>query len=170
MPEGVQMIHELNCWPTYFDAIWTGDKTCEVRQATDRSFQVGDELRLYRLRSNRRNAGRTGKVIHATITHIVSADDFRLTVRMLKAHTVVLSFRMTHRINAEPLERVDSFPRKLRRARQTLALTQSQLASRIGLHKTSISRMERAKWNPNIGLIQKLEDALHLQPGELINA
>lgn len=41
------MIHELKCWPNYFDAVESGEKTFEVRR-DDRGFQKGDVLRLFR--------------------------------------------------------------------------------------------------------------------------
>ncbi len=37
--------HKLKCWPEFFDAIKSGDKTFEVR-SNDRNFYVGDVLRL----------------------------------------------------------------------------------------------------------------------------
>lgn len=41
------MEHELKTWPAFFDAIARGEKTFEVRK-NDRSFRVGDTLRLRR--------------------------------------------------------------------------------------------------------------------------
>ena len=41
-------IHELKCWPEFFDAIEDGDKTFEVR-VNDRGFQKGDFVILRRL-------------------------------------------------------------------------------------------------------------------------
>lgn len=37
------MMHEIKCWPHYFEAIWDGTKTFEVRK-NDRNYQVGDRL------------------------------------------------------------------------------------------------------------------------------
>ena len=37
--------HKLKCWPMFFDAIKSGDKTFEIRK-NDRAFKVGDVLRL----------------------------------------------------------------------------------------------------------------------------
>jgi len=39
------MVHELKCWPEYFEAVISGAKTFEVRK-NDRDFRVGDVLLL----------------------------------------------------------------------------------------------------------------------------
>ncbi len=41
------MNHILKCWPGFFDAVDSGDKTFEVR-LDDRGFKVGDRLTLRR--------------------------------------------------------------------------------------------------------------------------
>lgn len=39
------MQHELKCWPQYFEAMLTGQKTFEYRK-NDRDFSIGDTLHL----------------------------------------------------------------------------------------------------------------------------
>lgn len=39
-------VHELKCWPEFFQAIVAGHKRHDLRRASDRDFQVGDRLRL----------------------------------------------------------------------------------------------------------------------------
>lgn len=39
------MIHSLKCWPEYFEPVWTGRKTFEIRKH-DRPFCVGDTVIL----------------------------------------------------------------------------------------------------------------------------
>lgn len=38
--------HELKCWPKYFQAVWDGIKTFEVRKGYDRVYEVNDEVLL----------------------------------------------------------------------------------------------------------------------------
>ena len=47
-------VHELKCWPAFFDAVARGEKTFEIRK-DDRGFQRGDRLRL--LKYDPRNGG-----------------------------------------------------------------------------------------------------------------
>ena len=39
------MKHDLKTWPEFFQAMWDGKKTFEIRKA-DREFEVGDTLVL----------------------------------------------------------------------------------------------------------------------------
>ena len=41
------MIHELKCWPVFFDDIAAGAKKFEIRK-NDRDFRVGDKLILFK--------------------------------------------------------------------------------------------------------------------------
>jgi hypothetical protein len=45
-------VHELKCWPEYFDAILSGEKTFEVRR-DDRGFQRGDIIELLKCERQR---------------------------------------------------------------------------------------------------------------------
>lgn len=38
--------HELKCWPKFFQDVWDGKKTFEVRKGNDRTYEVGDEVIL----------------------------------------------------------------------------------------------------------------------------
>lgn len=44
-PEQRTTVHELKTWPYYFEEVWNGTKTFEVRK-NDRDFRVGDTLIL----------------------------------------------------------------------------------------------------------------------------
>ncbi len=71
------MIHELKCWPEFFDAIEDGDKTFEVR-VNDRGFQKGDVLLLKRWDSGaccataRRNG--TYTLMRLRVTYVLPID------------------------------------------------------------------------------------------------
>lgn len=45
-PLGTGVVHDLKCWPEYFEVIASGVKPFEVRSEADRVFNVGDILRL----------------------------------------------------------------------------------------------------------------------------
>lgn len=59
------MIHELKIKPEYFAAVISGDKTFEIRNNADRSFQVGDALLLWEW-----NGGFTGRTAERTVSYI----------------------------------------------------------------------------------------------------
>ena len=60
-------IHELKCEAEYWDAVFKGDKTFEVRKS-DRLFQVGDLLSLRRIRNGETSGFPTG---FGSLTHIM---------------------------------------------------------------------------------------------------
>lgn len=39
-------IHELKCWPKFFQDVWDGKKTFDIRKGDDRKYEVGDEVIL----------------------------------------------------------------------------------------------------------------------------
>lgn len=41
------MVHNLKTWPQYFRAVQNGSKPFEIRDNTDRNFQVGDFVILH---------------------------------------------------------------------------------------------------------------------------
>jgi len=62
------MIHELKTWPEYFEEVFMGRKTFEVRKA-DRPFSKGDTLILKEWDVN--NGQYSGREIARTITYIL---------------------------------------------------------------------------------------------------
>ncbi len=66
------VIHELKCWPPFFNAIAAGKKRHDLRRAHDRNFHVGDRMLL---REFDPEEGRyTGREQLMEITYITSAD------------------------------------------------------------------------------------------------
>lgn len=67
------MVHNLKTWPEYFDAIYSGEKTFEVRK-NDRNFQKGDVLILEEWDNKRKLY--TGEQIQANVTYILQGGQF----------------------------------------------------------------------------------------------
>ena len=58
------------------------------------------------------------------------------------------------------------FGEVIRNARKSLGLTQRQLSQLLGVSNTSVSNWEKGLSRPDADLIQKLCQALHLQPND----
>lgn len=58
--------HTLKTWPVYFDALWTGDKTFEVRK-NDRNYMPGDKLLLQEYDPGRQTY--LDRELHADVTY-----------------------------------------------------------------------------------------------------
>lgn len=73
-------VHELKCYPRYFQAILEGKKTFEIRRCHDRDFKVGDELVLKEydpggLETGSRQAY-TGNEIKVTVSYVLKDPDY----------------------------------------------------------------------------------------------
>ena len=66
---------------------------------------------------------------------------------------------------AEPHE---VFAANLRRTRARAGISQEELASRCGLHRTEISFLERAQREPRLSTIVKLANALEVSASQLV--
>ena len=65
--------HELKIWPEYFQAVWDGSKTFEVRK-NDRDYKVGDMLVLLEWDPNKDEW--TGSGICKRVTYILDAPEY----------------------------------------------------------------------------------------------
>jgi hypothetical protein len=66
------LVHELKCWPQFFQAIADGEKRHDLRRATDRDFRVGDRLRLCEFDPDAKQY--TGREQTVAVTYVTSAD------------------------------------------------------------------------------------------------
>lgn len=74
-------VHELKCWPPYFEHVLSGRKTFEVRSIEDRTFAVGDRLKLREYDGSLAHNlpetnGYTGRECERTITYVLGDGDF----------------------------------------------------------------------------------------------
>lgn len=60
-------------------------------------------------------------------------------------------------------------PGVLRRYRDAAGLSQQELADSVGIGKSYISSLELGYRAPNINLLVKIADALHISPGQLVD-
>ena len=65
------------------------------------------------------------------------------------------------------MDKRDRFAVNLRRARETAAISQEELAERCELHRTEVSLLERGGREPRLGTMVKLATALGTTPEAL---
>lgn len=70
----MRAVHELKVWPPYFQSIWDGIKTFEVRK-DDRGFKAGDILHLLEWKAAEGD-GYTGREITALVTYLLPGGRF----------------------------------------------------------------------------------------------
>jgi len=78
--------HELKTWPEFFEPVFQGIKTFEIRKA-DRDFRVGDELWL---REWDFAVGYTGRECWRLVTFVVSAEMLKWDAHVLKTGYAIL--------------------------------------------------------------------------------
>jgi hypothetical protein len=66
------ILHELKCWPQFFDAIAKGKKRHDLRRAHERDFHVGDRLWLREFDPGPERY--TGREQIVEVTYITSAE------------------------------------------------------------------------------------------------
>ena len=62
------MIHELKCWPEYFNMVLSDKKKFEAR-LDDRNFKIGDELLLKEWNPDYKVY--TGRILHRRIDYVL---------------------------------------------------------------------------------------------------
>lgn len=84
--------HTLKCWPEFFEAILDGKKTHDLRRSDDRTFRIGDFIRLREF--DPRMERYTGREQTVEITYITSADvPCALSEKALDSAYCILSIR-----------------------------------------------------------------------------
>ena len=67
--------------------------------------------------------------------------------------------------------RLASLPVVLRQFRKRLPkMTQEKVGERLGVSNTYISKLEKGKEYPSIGMLVRIAKALEVRPGELLDA
>jgi transcriptional regulator with XRE-family HTH domain len=60
------------------------------------------------------------------------------------------------------------FAVNLRKARRTARLSQEELADKAEVDRTYVSALERSKYSATVDMIERLADALAVEPSELL--
>ena len=66
-----QVVHELKCWPQFFRAIQSEEKTHDLRRTDDREFKVGDKLFLREF--DPKTGTYTGRSLMVKVTYVTSS-------------------------------------------------------------------------------------------------
>ena len=92
-------IHELKTWPEFFEPLYDGTKTFEVRK-NDRGFRVGDRLRLREwevpevFTGQEIEQGYTGRELLVEVTFIMADADTPLMSDLLAPNHVVMAIAL----------------------------------------------------------------------------
>lgn len=70
------LAHKKKTWPEYFQAIWDGDKTFEVRDTSDWDVEAGHKLILKEW--NPETEEYSGRAIYCLVTYILRGGQFGL--------------------------------------------------------------------------------------------
>lgn len=65
------LVHDLKCWPRFFEGILSGEKTWELRH-NDRGFVKGDYLDLHEWDPFGSPGSYTGRRVLVQVTYVVS--------------------------------------------------------------------------------------------------
>jgi hypothetical protein len=85
--------HQLKCWPEFFAATISGEKTHDLRRADDRDFRVGDTLLLEEFDPRARQY--TGRKARVRVTYITSAENHcALSEQALHSDFCILSIAL----------------------------------------------------------------------------
>lgn len=63
---------------------------------------------------------------------------------------------------------LEKFGQKMQKVRQSIGVTQEELAARLGMHRTYIGLIERGERNPTIRTLYKIAKALKVQASDLL--
>ena len=63
---------------------------------------------------------------------------------------------------------IEKLALKLKRIRERRGLSQEQLAAAAGISRTYLARLEAAKHDPTLRMIERLAKALKVKPAELL--
>lgn len=68
-------VHVVKCWPEYFEDVWSGIKTFELRK-DDRDYESGDHIEIQEYDPNTENY--SGRVVGGNIPYVLKGPAFGL--------------------------------------------------------------------------------------------
>jgi transcriptional regulator with XRE-family HTH domain len=79
---------------------------------------------------------------------------------------VTITFRGINGVTMTDLK--EKFVKKLKRLREEKGLAQEELARKADIHRTTLDKLEREVQGPSLDTLQKLAEALDVEPWELL--
>ena len=97
--------------------------------------------------------------IHPRLGHLPVKPVSRIPRRNIKPKLVL---RDAPKREPQELELVEDYPLRIRRARESLKVTQTEFARRIGEKLSIVQKLETGKMSPSDSLVEKIERTLRI--------
>jgi putative transcription factor len=95
----------------------------------------------------------------ASPSHVSDKPMHRIPKRIVKPRPIQGE---TSKIELHEYELAEDYPQRIRQARETLKVTQTELARRIGERLSIVQKLETGRMSPSDLLVEKIERTLHI--------
>ena len=161
------MVHELKCWPEYYEAVESGEKPFEVRK-WDRPYRVGDTLLLKEF--DQKNLDYTGRQTIRKITYLLDMTYLPGENIPHFARYVVLGLEDSRlrdcieRLQAEMEERERNYRIGVNVGAYTIKRLQAELEASQRRERAAVEILNSIDWVGS-GAKERIEDAIGILRG-----